>query len=197
MELNLKQINDWWNKSLREHFIWWAVLVVVLIIGSGIWWLWRPMYKNITPNSQLDALETKLKSSQTRLDSLRKIADDWLKQPEWQPADLELVLPSTPDIPNLVVQTDTLASHSGLQLQSLSITERATPAAGAKAAVFSLPNGVRSMQVSINLTGVTYVKLKAFLQAMQSAWRVVALEDLNFGRANTVALKLVTYYLPQ
>lgn len=195
MAVSFKKISQWWHRSLQQHFVWWAALLVVAMVGSGWWWLWRPLYHDITPASQLQTLQAQLEQTRSRFAALQSAAQAWQAQPQLKPDDLELMLPSSADIPDLMVQLEAVANHAGVQLQGVAVADRAS-SAGTKAAGATLPGGVRPLQVTLNISNASYSKLKAFLGAVQTAWRLVAVNGISFGREGSLAVDLSSYYLP-
>ena len=194
MEFSSRKITEWWQQQLAQYFLWWAIGLAVVIVGGGSWFILRPLYHNVQANNQATELSVRLDEARDRLAKLKSKSEAWsLKN---QDEAINLILPSYNDLPSLLVQLEALADHSKFQLQGIAVTEQA-PGAGkptSSTATAPVAAGVHELRVTLSLTNGTYARLRDFLQAAQSAWRLVAVKSINFSRDGSYAVELTSYY---
>ena len=103
------------------------------------------------------------------------------------------VLPSSTDIPNLIVQFEALASENGLILGNLSFSQvktakktgKVTWGEGAEETVADEIEALgtyQSLEISLSLTG-SYQSFKSFLKAMEYNIRLMDIKSISFSSA--------------
>jgi Tfp pilus assembly protein PilO len=183
-----------WQQHLARNFRWWAVAVAVVVLGVGTWLFILPLYRDIKENNEAVVLEQRLQQAQGRFEALQVKAQAWSQKS--QDDAISLILPSSTDLPNLLTELEALAIHSKLQIQGISLT----PEGGAANARFGslgtgiTDSGIKQLKVNITVSGGTYQRLREFLRLTKSAWRLVALKSLTFGRDGNYAVELTSYY---
>lgn len=115
------------------------------------------------------------------------------------------ILPSDQDIPNLIVQLESLALESGLILEGInfstegeSLKDKATSAR--KTETGTIAKDYQTMTVALELMG-SYSGFKAFLQSIEENMRLMdvssvdfSVENTEFGSFSDFSLRLRTYY---
>ena len=93
------------------------------------------------------------------------------------------ILPSSEEIPNLLVQLEALAFEQGLVLGKvdLSTAKKEEPAQGIEGQQRVIQD-YETMIINIGLTG-TYEGLKSFLKATEENIRLMDVDSINFGSA--------------
>ncbi len=178
--------------SLAKHFKWWAMMVIVLVLAIMGWFLVWPKFIEWRGMTQARDLQAKLQKRQEKFSQLKKQVNQWRSIKSQLGDDLQLILPPVQDVPELLVQLETLAARSNLSLQSLSVS--ATGASATKQVETS--NGVRQIRILANLQGGEYKDLKLLLGEIQSAWRLLRVESINYT-SQGVSLELTGYYYPR
>lgn len=201
MNERLKKIYQWWQKNLQQHFLWWGVGVAVVILGLGSWFLLKPLYVDLRAGTQVGSLEDHIIKTQNKLIALKKQAKTWEELQQSTQANVNLILPSVNDLPNLIVQLEALAKQTKFNLQGIAISEKSETNKTIKTPLGiqtskELPGGVRSLKITITLDGGNYTRLKEFLQAAQSAWRLLEVNSISFARDGGYAVELSAYYYP-
>jgi hypothetical protein len=204
MNKRLQKIYQWWQKNLQINFWWWAVGIVVIILGLGGWFLLKPLYTDLRTSTQVDSLKDRIVETQNRLVILKRQAKTWEELQQGEQENINLVLPSVNDLPNLIVQLEALAKQTKFNLQGIAISEKGelnkttNTRSGSVASTIAkgLPSGVRTLKITITLEGGDYTRLKEFLQATQSAWRLLDVNSLSFARDGSYAVELSAYYYP-
>ncbi len=188
-----KKFIVWWQLQLARYFTWWAVAVVVLVVGGGSWLWLRPLYRDVRENNQAVELAAQLSRTHARFEALQAKAQAWAQNNEGDA--INLILPSYSDLPNLLTELDALATHSRLQLQGLSVTQEGSGSSRSTTTASTLTDsGIHQLKVNLSLTGGTYSRLRDFLRQTTSAWRLVALKSLTFGRDGNYAVELTSYF---
>jgi hypothetical protein len=204
MNERLKKIYRWWRKSLRQYFLWWGVGAATIILGLGSWFLLEPLYVDFRAGTQVDSLKDHIIETQNRLIALKKQAKVWEELRQSKQENINLILPNVNDLPNLIVQLEALAKQTRFDLQGIAISEKSDTGKAVNARLGSktstiakeLPGGVRSLKITITLDGGNYTRLKEFLRAAQTAWRLLDVNSISFARDGSYAVELSAYYYP-
>lgn len=204
MNERLKKIYRWWWKNLQQYFLWWAVGVAVVILGLGGWFLLKPLYIDLRAGTQVDSLKDYIIETQTKLIALKKQAKTWEELQLSTQENINLILPNVNDLPNLIVQLESLAKQTRFNLRGIAISEKSdtkkavNTRLGSKTSTTAkeLLGGVRSLKITITLDDGNYTRLKEFLQAAQSAWRLLEVNSISFTRDGSYAVELSAYYYP-
>jgi hypothetical protein len=204
MNERLKKIYQWWRKNLQQYFLWWGLGVAVVILGLGSWFLLKPLYVDLRAGTQVDSLKDHIVEVQNRLIILKKQAKTWEELQQSTQENINLILPNVNDLPNLIVQLEALAKQTKFNLQGIAISEKSDtgkavdtrPGSKTSTIAKELPGGVRVLKITITLDGGNYTRLKEFLQAAQSAWRLLEVNSISFARDGSYAVELSAYYYP-
>lgn len=200
----LKKIYRWWRKNLQQYFLWWGFGTAVVILGLGGWFLLRPLYVDFRAGTQVDSLKDHIIEVQNKLIVLKKQSKTWEELQQNKQENINLILPNFNDLPNLIVQLEALAKQTKFNLQGIAISEKSgtdkavNTRLGNKTSTIAkeLPSGVRSLKITITLDGGNYTRLKEFLQAVQTAWRLLEVNSISFARDGSYAVELSAYYYP-
>lgn len=202
----------------REKVILW--FLAVLVIGIGFYYLvYAPKSAEINAASQ--ELK-KAKDELTRLQAQaarREQIERRLKELQQQVKETEAKLPSSREIPTLLVQLEGLASQSGA---NLTLIRPGPAAAGAPAPGATQPGrpgapaaqtqaaglGLQQFSLELNAEG-TYDVVESFVRGIENFPRFIALSDLKItplpskageGGARprlSVGLTATTYFVPE
>ena len=146
-----------------------AVLVVV-IIGAFVWFLWMPEYEKLTEmDQQIVKLDAELIQKKQIADNLPKFKAEFAKLEKLLEEALTQ-LPNKKEIPTLLTNLATLAKDNDLEV--LNFTPRGEVNKGFYAEV---PG-------SVDLVG-TYHQFAKFAQAVGKLSRIVNLSDLDLSGA--------------
>ncbi len=191
--VQLSQITEQTSRlelSLAKHFKWWATIIVLLVVIIMIWYLVWPKFVEWRTMTQARDLQAQLFQRQEKFSQLQGQIKQWQKMKSQLGDDLQLVLPAVEDAPNLLVQIETLAARSKLPLRSLSISS----ATGASKRI-ETSSGVKQVRLLLNLQGGDYKSLKSFLGELQTAWRLLQVENINYS-SQGFSLEVTGYYYP-
>ena len=195
----------------REKLIVW--LLVVLVVGVGFYYtVWAPKTK------ELSAVSTQLRTKSAELAQLKVQAarkDDVerrLQALQHELADTEAKLPSSREIPVLLVQLEGLASHVGA---NLTLIRPGPPQgqAGQPSRPGAAPSAAPSLglqQFNLELTAEgTFDTVQSFVRGIENFPRFIAMSDLKItplpgkpGESTerprlALGLSATTYFVPE
>lgn len=143
------------------------ILICVLIITSVAYFLINPTLAKIKDsNIKLSAKTNEINEMKTKISSLQTLATDFTSATD-QVKKLGLALPTDSDTANVLVQLETMAISSGLQMNSIQ------PSTQAK-------KGVVNMTVSLQ---GEYTSLVNFITAMEKNLRPIDIKTINIASA--------------
>ena len=182
------------------------VLIFLIVISAGVYFLVVPeinkarqITKEFLPTKakelelldQYDAKIVALENLSAQAESQNSRSMELLKQ----------VLPSTSNVPELIAQLEALTKKSGFFMGNLSISESiASPTKKATTGKNqTVDSNLRSINISLSLTGGEYASFKALLDNIEKNVRLLDINSISFsvneGVAGGYLLNLKTYYL--
>lgn len=192
------QVN-WWQKTLVEYFTIWATLVVLVVVVLPGWLLVWPKFQEWRTMTKAQTLDSRLAEERQNIDSLKQKLNEWSSIKNKAGSDLQAILPSTIDIPDLLVQLEAVAAQSGFRFLGVSISEAAVSARSQTVSTSaSDAGGVRPVKITFNLEGNSYANFKALLENIRSSWRLLEINSFSFSESQTsYSLDLTSYYYPR
>ncbi len=189
---------SWREQVLIKYFIWLAILVVLIIVGGG-WWQIKPIYSEWRTMTRAQDLQKSLVEIKAQVAALDNKVSAWNKIKKQPGADLHLILPSNIDIPDLLTQIEDLVNKNKYILNSISISESGTTIKKIeKNTSDTAASGVRSVKITLALSGQGYENFKTMLQALQSAWRMLNVNSFNYSEStDSYNIELTSYYYPR
>ena len=148
-------------------------VLVVLIVGAFVWFLWLPEYEKLGEMEQdASRLEAEYRQKKKIADNLPKFKAEFAKLEELLKEALTQ-LPNKKEIPSLLTNLATLAKDNGLEV--LSFSPKGEVSKGFYAEV----------PASLDLVG-TYHQIAEFAQAVGKLSRIVNLSDLDLSVKSVV-----------
>lgn len=146
-------------------------------------------YVQPTYSGSIATLETEIKDLDTALVAARAFKEKEVELtqergtiPPAQLARLESALPDSVDNVQLIVDLNSLAARSGVQLSQFDIVGGSTDAEGAVAlpseSVLSTGEPVESIELSVSATG-TYASFRTFLEGIEMSLRPLDVVELS------------------
>ena len=197
----------------REKGILWVLAVLVVAVGFYLW-VWKPQ------SAQIGVLSQQLKSKQVELARLEAQAAQLdqlkkrLEELNREVADTEAKLPTSREIPALLVQLEGLASQVGANLTLI----RPGPQQGAQTGgqqprpgtpPSPAPSlGLQQFNLELNAEG-TFDNVQSFLRGIENFPRFIAMSDLKItplparagegaGRPKlAIGVTATTYFAPE
>lgn len=183
--------------------------LLVVVIGVGAYLILLPRYRALRDSQAVLAQqEQKVAATTASLDGMKRlIADFEAQKTELQRVDL--ALPESPEIPELLANLDFLASQSGVVLSSVQIVPAPTlasasagQAAGGLRRVEQLRGKTKDLDIlEVSLTAAgNYPNLKAFLLNLEQNLRLMDVQELVVAEPDEetglqeYGIKLHTYY---
>jgi hypothetical protein len=199
------------NKALvfLNHYFNAIIFVVFLaIVIFGLFIFVKPKYENVRSNiNKTKETETAeyLKQS-VRLEELKKIKENYDKISQEDIKKLDLMVPSMLDKEELLVQLEKIILQNGLLFSNLAVKEGGSGSQSADESVLieqSAPAGdlsssgeIKSLNISLPLTGVSYEGLKNILKVFQNNLRLMDINSISYNpEGQTINLEITTYYI--
>ena len=143
-------------------------LLIVVVVGAFVWFLWLPEYEKLAPMDQdIARLEAEYIQKKQIADNLPKFKEEFAKMEKL----LELALtelPNKKEIPTLLTNLATLAKDSGLEVVTF------TPRGEVNKGFYAEVPG------SVELTG-SFHQIAEFAQAVGKLSRIVNLNNLDLS----------------
>jgi hypothetical protein len=181
-------------------------LVCLILLGVIFYFGFKPLLNNLhSTNLDVKTKKEELSLKQKKLDNLKsmKVKLNALKD---NLLLMKKALPKEEDMPGILVQTEALASQSGLSVSSLSPSpSKETQQASSESEVtegvpqtVSQQTGVNSVSYSLALTG-GYPSLISFLENIEKNLRPTTIKSVNISAGSkdkplSINLNLVSFY---
>lgn len=179
--------------------------IALAILGAGYFMLLGPKIASInqTIGAQLAEEQAKKEELEKRLNYLAVLAR---KRERFTGEDIARaadMLPSEPNLPELFTVFEWLGRDSGVQVESISISQAGGGKKSAKGGVDAsagkgLPEGVKPIEVGLSVTAENYNQVKTFLANIERSSRIMDAVALNYspnGSSYTVTVRV--YYQPE
>lgn len=202
------QLNLLLNRYHR--FLWLAVFLVVLLLGS--YFLVYPRFKKVSQTarailpqalSELEALDNYEKN----VTELAALVEGFNAKYQKELSDLNQVLPNQAQLPELIAQLDALVQKNGFKITALDITETtleskaagndissageevfseeasaesAESLAAAEADVSGGGQELRPLNINLKVVGASYPAFKILLDKIEKHIRLLDLVSINF-----------------
>ncbi|HBV32998.1 TPA: hypothetical protein DEB72_00500, partial [Patescibacteria group bacterium] len=171
MQLNQDTQVSWWQKTLVKNFTSWATLTALVVVILFGWTLIWPKYQEWRSMTRAQDLQGQLRQERVKVDNLKQQVAAWNSIKNQTSSDLQAILPSTIDIPNLLVQLEAVAAQSGFRFLGVSISETGAAVKRRGAGTSVSEAGVRPIKITLSLEGRSYNNFKALLENIRSSWR--------------------------
>ena len=198
MQLNQDTQVSWWQKTLVKNFTSWATLTALVVVILFGWTLIWPKYQEWRSMTRAQDLQGQLRQERVKVDNLKQQVAAWNRIKNQTSSDLQAILPSTIDIPNLLVQLEAVAAQSGFRFLGVSISETGAAVKRRGAGTSVSEAGVRPIKITLSLEGRSYNNFKALLENIRSSWRLLEVNSFSFSAGQiSYSLDLTSYYYPR
>lgn len=188
-----KQSAQPWNNILKHFFAWWVVLTLLVIAAIG-YFLLRGPWQEWLSLSRVQSLAAELSVVRKEYTTLEADINAWQTLISQRPGQLDIMMPTSPDVPNLLAQLEAVTRAAGFKLDAIAIAEDSASAARGE----QVGDGVRKLNLSLGVSGGSYTKLKALLAGIQKSWRILQVNAFSIsGNEGAYRLKLDSYYYPR
>lgn len=196
--------------SPLARFSWWLLVVLMILLAAAAYlFVFSRQIKKLRSGGELDSklAQVNLDKTNSYLAQLRKTRESVSRlKSDPNLEKLQVALPESLEVSQLLVQLEALAVENGLLVRSMEILEAPEAAPGqaalqAPGAVTpaaltgALPPKVKKVNVLMQLGKSDYSSFKSFLQAVESNLRLLDMVSFNFDpKSDRQTVNLVTYY---
>ncbi|MFA5358969.1 MAG: type 4a pilus biogenesis protein PilO [Patescibacteria group bacterium] len=179
-----------------RNFYWITFLVVATLVILVYLFIFRSQLtadnvaKTFSYRSEIERLDS-LKKKTTEI---KKVLSDFDSFSQDELIRLSQILPAEKDLPNLIIQLDSLAKQSGLALSSFSISEQVSTKKVVDAQ--QATGSVKELIISLNLKGGGYNNLKQLVSLVETNMRLMDISSFVFAPndSGSFTLSLKTYF---
>ena len=184
-----------------------TAVIVIICLAIGLVFFVLPFYKETVSNQKanIEVSSGLLKSRSDHLEDLKKIRQEYELIESAKIEKLGFILPEDSQISELFLQIDTIARDSGLVLSSIDASEikskkkLATPKSDTPEQIDdSSPKSdkIKTLEVSLSISGGSYKKLKIFLDKIERNIRLVDPQAISFDNSfESIDITFNTYFL--
>lgn len=199
-----KKKRQYINDLLNKYFKWLVVVIVILMLVGGYFWVIKPKYQQT-----LDSIKTELKlkkqsylSKKEKMKKVNKLASVYNDMGHQKIERINTFLPTGRDYEQLFTEMDSLVSQNGMILNMMSISaggeksrQDQTGQQGENSLQRDLPSEVKTVKMNLEVTGTDYSGLKSLISSMENNLRLMDVVEVNFSpNKKTVQLVVWTYY---
>ncbi|MCX6792483.1 MAG: hypothetical protein NTY12_00480 [Candidatus Falkowbacteria bacterium] len=189
-------------------FNWFIILICLIILAAGYWWLIKPKYDFINNDTELSFRKTEYDEKVSYLKQLNDIKNLYKTSINQSDKDkIDLILSAGQDIDRLKIillrEVDKAVKERGAIIDNVVIT----PLDNSKEKMIKISDESKKgqsfdklglVQVSFDVKSINYEQLKRLLARLESSLRIMDVTDLNFDPvARSGGVKLLTYHLEQ
>lgn len=174
----------------RRHALIAAALIGAIVFSLGWFLALEPARARLAAErSLLRSLEEERASVEegaAAFDRLRSAIAD--VRPE-EFAKIDRTHPRGRDVPRLILELEAFASETGILLKDVALQE------GRGDVAQSLPQGVKSIDLVVTVSGGDYATLKRFLEAIEKSGRILDVRNFTFARGlQSYTINVQAYY---
>lgn len=197
----------------RNYKIIILLIIIIIMIGGYYFFLTDKIGQINEQKSKLAEKEEELKTLAVyadKLGDLEKTVTDFQRKNSEMVAKLDVILPSSAQLPELLAQLEGLVGYSNFKIKGLSVVkateERTSTKSKSKAAkqeekttiVSSLPDNIKVLKVSLTVAGGDYPEFKKFLNNIEEHVRIFDVTSFSFNAGKDgvsgYSINLQTYY---
>ncbi|MFH1235854.1 MAG: hypothetical protein V1685_02860 [Parcubacteria group bacterium] len=179
---------------MAHHSRWFAIGFVVIILGLGYVIVISPVIKEIQiiGRESRDFREQELTQLRTHLTDLSQKRASFESINTERLSLLSRALPSSKDVPQLMIEIPKFFESQGFQVASMNFTESAVDFGDDKPR-----EALKQLNVTVEINGVSsYSFFKLMLSTIEDSLRFFDLRSITYAPFSTrYSLTLITYYL--
>lgn len=158
-------------------------LFILVAIGIGFFYL-KPLYKEIDSlRSQVADKREIVSLKQRSIEKVKELKANYNLIEEKKKKKVFYILPTAPEIPNLLVQLEALASENGMMFEDVTFTEselKNTTKRRSKEKESEKKGGLKELTVDIKLNG-RYEAFRNYLKALEQNIRIIDIVSIDFS----------------
>lgn len=182
--------------------------LVVLVMGYGF--LVRPKldaWQNSKEQMNIiqDQNQTSMADYNQQITQLQSMIDAYSSLSSSDVNAINKMLPDNKDVEALFVQIDKIIKSNGLLLSNITINDSGKQAQSTKNSRLNITEKaenepvsqtLQTMNISMNVVGVSYGSLKNLLAGLENNLRILDVQDIKYNpKGGSVQLNIIAYYL--
>lgn len=188
---------------VASHFKFLAILLVVMILLGGYFFIIHSKIKEFGPGGEFDltAKKNELIRQDKYLKELSILADSLEEVKKIGLGKLDYILPVNQKLPLIFVQLENIAQESDLLLTNIQISEaiqrkKSTGLKEESEVVVPVGHTLKQLNINLTLAEGSYSDLIKFLENIEANMRLMDVLSIGFSAgSDTYSVNLVTYYL--
>jgi hypothetical protein len=201
----LKNLGILMFNYFAKFFNLFIILVCVIVLVAGYWWLIKPKYDFIATNQELTFREREYENKVEYLKQLGEIKNLYKSISQADKDKIDIILAWRQDVDRLKIallrQVDKVGKEKGVTVDNIVITPLDN--SFEKLIKINEPfkqNGLsdklKLMQITFDVNNLSYAQLKQFLNRLEISLTIMDVTKLIFDPGTKQAkIELVTYYL--
>jgi Tfp pilus assembly protein PilO len=189
------------------------LIIIIIMIGGYYFFLTDKIGQINEQKSGLAEKEAELETLGVyadKLGNLEKIVNDFQRKNSEMVAKLDVILPNSAQLPELLAQLEGLVGYSNFKIKGLNAVkateERTSAKTKSKAAkqeekttiIGTLPQNIKTLKVSLTVAGGDYPEFKKFLNNIEKHVRIFDVTSFSFNASkdgvSNYSINLQTYY---
>lgn len=179
----------------NKYFVIIVVVIVLIVLGIGYIAFIKDKVSQIQKVGKVDyqLKEDERDRKEVIIEKLERLEKEYRKISISQIKELEDIIPTQVDIPELIIKLKQFVADNDLILTSIDIGG----AAAAETAKESSSATIKSLNISLAISGIdSYNKFKSFLDSLEKNMPLLKMNSLTYNpKTDSYSLNLITYYL--
>jgi len=204
----VKSIGAMMFNVFASFFNWFVMVICLLILISGYWWLIKPKYDFIASDQELTFREKEYEDKVTYLKQLNEVKNIYKNINQSDKDKIDSMLSVRQDVDRLKIillrEVGQLAKETGAALDNVVIspldnsTGKFLNIAESQSSNNPLYAKLKIVSVSFSLRTVDYTAVKNILTRLEKSLRVMDVTKLSLDpNGKSASVELMTYYLEQ
>lgn len=169
------------------------IVVITIVVAVAGFYFGNMQYQSaMEAKKDLNNAQADLENKQSELSDLKTL-NEKLTNMRVEIDDVKKVVPQGPDIPELLVNLEAIASRSLMTFNSVTVSEAGRSTSAAEGTAVS-PTGVQNLSISVSVTG-EYNNLKVYLDSLEKNIRLLDVQSVSMGSEGSYNLTMNAYYV--
>jgi len=179
----------------NKYFVIIIIVIVLIVLGIGYMAFIKDKVSQIQKVGNVDyqLKEDERDRKEVIIEKLERLEEEYNKISTGQIKELDNVIPTQVDIPELIIKLKQFVVDNNLILTSIDIGG----AAAAEATKESSSATIKQLNISLVISGIdSYNRFKSFLDSLEKNMPLLKMNSLTYSpKTDSYSFTLITYYL--